>query len=181
MKIKNINLLKNKRGDIESIFFVVIFLAVIGFVLFLMSHLNQEIFGELSQNLEKNSTANYTKSVEVVEDFKSRDAVIWDYAFLGIFMGSLIALGLTAYAIRISPVFYWIYGVMSLLVLGTGVILSNIWQEMAVEPEFASTLSNFPIMNLLLGNFYPLAVTGIIIIAMVIIFGKPAGREEGYI
>lgn len=173
-------LINNKRGDLESIIFIVIFLAVIGFILFLVSHINQEIFTEISLNLEKNATSNYTESVAIMEEFKARDAVIWDYAFLGIFMGSIMAIGLSAYAIRVSPIFYWVYGLMALVVLATGVMLSNIWQDMATDAEFAATLSNFPITNILLGSYYPVAITAIVVISMIILFGKPPGNQGGF-
>jgi len=117
----------------------------------------------------------------VLTTWQESDQEVWDYAFLGIFFGVLIALGLTAYAIRISPIFYWIYGLMSLFVLVTGVIVSNVWQEAVANPEFVTTLARFPITNAILGSYYPLVVVAIIMIAMIVIFGKPFGREEGYI
>lgn len=61
-----------------------------------------------------------------------------------------------------------------------GVMLSNIWQEAAADPEFAVTLTRFPITNAILGSYFPLIVTGIIVLAMLFIFGKPPGQEGYY-
>jgi len=171
----------NNKGDVSSIIYVVMFLAIVGIIIFLVSHINSELFTELQKNLNS-SDYNNSEAYEVTGEFlATNESSLWDYAFLGIFFGSLIAIGLSAYAIRVSPIFYWVYGLLSLVTLSLGVILSNIWQGFSSNAEFATTLTRFPIMNSLLGTWYPTVVTAIAIIAMVILFGKPPGREEGYI
>jgi len=171
--------IKNKKGDIASIIFVVIFVFTIGVFLFFLSDINYRLFDELNNSLtETNMNTTYTS--EAIDDFARTNNSVWDYAFLGIFLGSLIAIGLSAYAIRISPIFYWVYGVMSLVVLAAGAMLSNIWQDLSRDAEFATTLSRFPIMDSILGTYFPLAITAVIVVAMIIIFGKPPGQQEGY-
>lgn len=171
------SLMKNKQGDIESIIYIVIFLFVLGIVLFFVSHINNELYSELNSSLH-DSDRNTTQTEEVIKQVNTSNSIVWDYAFLGLFIGSLIAIGLSAYAVRISPVFYWVYGIMSLIVLGVGTILSNIWQDTVADPEFTTTLLRFPITNSLLGTYYPVIVTGIIIFSMLLIFGKPPSRDQ---
>lgn len=171
---------KNRRGDVASIIYVVIFLFAIGIILLLVSYINNEIYFELSENLN-DTQLNTTQTDKVLSKVIHNNAVIWDYAFLGLFIGSLIAIGLSAYAIRISPVFYWVYGLLALVVLATGVMLSNIWQEMSVDPAFSTVIGNFPITDLILGTYFPMVVTAIVVFSMVIIFGKPLSiQQEGY-
>lgn len=172
------NFNKNKRGDVASIIYVVMFLIVIGIVVFFLVDLNSELFTEIENALNNTAGLNGTEAVAQATEFKeTNQSRLWDYAFLGIFFGSLIAIGLSAYAVRISPAFYWIYGAISLFVLTMGVVLSNVWQDLATEPEFADTIANFPITNAMLGTYYPLIVTAIIVISMIILFGKPRGME----
>jgi len=166
----------NKRADIASAFYIVIFIAVVGISLLLITNLNVRLFQGLNEELnvtKYNSTTGYATSVQFYNTYNSR---IWDWAFFGIFMGCLIAIGLSAWAVRISPIFYWVYGALSLFVLITGVILSNLWQDLAANPEFATTITNFPITNSLLGTYFPMVVTGIIVIFMILLFGKPPER-----
>ena len=121
---------------------------------------------------------NFSQPLSSATAFKdSNQSKMWDYAFLGIFMGCMIAIGVSAYAVRISPIFYWVYGLMSLFVLAMGVLLSNAWQELAAEPEFAVTLTRFTIMNTMLGSWFPTIVTAIIILFMIVLFGKSPGQE----
>lgn len=163
----------NKKADIASIIYIVIFIFVVGLVLFLVSHMNNLLFSGLENALGNSTTGTGTEALVVTSQIKASDALIWDYAFLGIFMGSLIAIGLSAYAVRISPVFFWIYGLLSLVVLALGVMLSNTWQSWAGSPEFATSILRFPITNMILGTWYPTIVTGILVVAMGLIFGKP--------
>lgn len=167
----------NKKGDIASIIYVVMFLVIVGIIFFFVVDLNVELFTEL-QNTLNDSGYEDTEALDQAVEFKeTNQSRLWDYAFLGIFFGSLIAIGLSAYAVRISPIFYWVYAAISLFVLVLGTILSNFWQDLALEPDFADTLVYFPITNALLGTWYPLVVTAIIVISMVILFAKPKGQE----
>lgn len=177
----------NKRADFASIVYVVIFLFVVAIAFFFLSHVNNEIFIEINSTLheyndsEDGGALGHSEPFDVTEGFISMNNSVWDYAFLGIFIGVLIALGLTAYAVRISPVFYWIYGIMSMTVLALGAMLSNIWQGMVADPTFTTTLTRFPITDLLLGTYYPVVVTALIVLTMIILFGKPASQQEGFI
>ena len=167
-----------KKADFASIVFAVILLFVIAVVFFFIQHFNDLIYTELqaSFNTTVGGATNYSEAVNVLTEVREIDRVVWDYAFLAIFMGIFIVLGLTAYAVRISPIFYWIYGIMSLTVLATGVMLSNIWQDMINDPEFAVTLTRFTITNTVLSSYYPMIVVAIIMLAMILLFGKPAGQ-----
>lgn len=173
-------MLINKRADAASIIYVVMFLAIVGIIIFVVTDLNIELFSEIESALN-DTEYNDTEAMTQATTFKEKNqSQIWDYAFLGMFFGVLIAIGLSAYAVRISPIFYWVYGAISLMVLVMGTILSNFWQNMMLEPEYADTLAYFPIMNAMLGSYYPLVVTVIIVVAMVILFGKPSERQEGF-
>lgn len=173
--------INGKKGDIESIIYIVLFLAIAGILVFLVSHINNEFFTAFEDHLNE-SEYNNTEAQFAAQTFKEKNqSQLWDYAFLGIFFGSLIAIGLSAYAVKISPIFYWVYGMLSLMVLALGTILSNFWQDIAADPEFATTITYFPITNAILGTYYPMVVTFVIVIAMVILFAKSPEREEGYV
>jgi hypothetical protein len=167
----------NKRGDAISLLYIIVFLFVVGTLIFLISHIGGRIFTELDIQLN-DSSRNTTYTSEVLGDAMRVNTTAWDYAFLGIFLGSMMVLGLTAYAVRVSPVFYWIYAILSMMFLGIAVLCSNVWQELAADTEFATTITNFPITNLLLGTYYPIIITGVILFAMVILFGKPTLRQQ---
>ena len=167
----------NNKADFASMIYIVVFVFVIGISLFMINKLTSEMFTEIKTNIDTNDT-NYTAAVSALERIQFTDNYIWDYAFLGILIGSMFALVLSAYAIRMSPIFYWVYGLLSLIILAVGVILSNTWQELAADPEFAVTLTRFPIMNTVLGSYYPLIIIAITIIAIIVLFGKSSEGGE---
>jgi len=167
----------NNKADFASMIYIVVFVFVIGISLFMINKLTSEMFTEIKTNIDTNDT-NYTAAVSALEQIQFTDNYIWDYAFLGILIGSMFALVLSAYAIRMSPIFYWVYGLLSLIILAVGVILSNTWQELAADPEFAVTLTRFPIMNTVLGSYYPLIIIAITIIAIIVLFGKSSEGGE---
>lgn len=169
--------IRNKKGDFASIIYIIIFLFVVGIIFLFVNHLNNIIFTELEISFNETKPGDWNESKLFLGEIKEVDNSVWDYAFLGIFIGCLIALGLTAYAVKISPVFYWIYGVMSLFVLGIVVMGSNLWQEASSDAEFAVTITRFPMTNFILGSYYPIIGLVIIILAMIIMFGKPPGQE----
>ena len=49
-----LKLKKDKKGQIESIIFAVIIIAVIGFIIFFMNHLNKQLYDSFGDYLEDN-------------------------------------------------------------------------------------------------------------------------------
>ena len=171
----------NKKGDIESIIYAVIIIFIIGIIFFFFNHVSNslyenldEYFNETAESTSTNLSGSYAQ--ETLRDIQLANNSVWDYAFLGVVILIFMSLLFTAYSTRINIAFYWIYGLLSMIVLGLGVILSNIWQEMVDQTIFADTLIRFPITNTLLGTYYPTLVVAIVILAMIFIFGK---RSEG--
>lgn len=171
------SLIKNKKGDIESITLMVILLFAIGVVFIMSSNLTQNFLSKMAFVINDTSSANANYTVERVETIKAKDAVVWDYAFLGLFFGSIIALGLTAYATRFSPIFFWVYVLLSLIIVVVSVMLSNFWQDLVTQPDMAATLSYYPMTNMILGTYYPTIVTAIIAFVLILTFGKTPTSE----
>lgn len=145
-----------------------------GVILFFMNHVSNQLYESLGDRL--GNMSDY-------EDSYARDAIttiggierssIWDYAFLAIFIGLMLQMLLFSFATRISIAFYWIFAILGIIILIVGTILSSIWQEIAVTPEFATTITRFPITNSLLGTYFPIAIIAVVLLGMIILFGKP--------
>lgn len=162
----------NTKGDIPSILFAIIAIFIVGVLFFFVNHFDNQLFTEFEEYMNDSTTYNNSVAQEAVVDIRDAENSIYDYAFLIVFLGYFLALALTGYSTRISPLFFWIYGVITLVGLGLGVILSNTWQQMAGNAEFTTTLARFPITNAILGTYYPVVVTGMIAIVMALLFGK---------
>ena len=167
----------NKKGDAQSIILLIVSLFIIGIIIFFFNHIDDQLFSALSKNLEANPNFNNTEATRALSDIHEADNSVWDYAFLAIVFGYFLALMLSSFSTRISAVFYWIYGLIAIIGLILAVGLSNIWQTAAEKPEFAETILRFPIMDTILGSYYPIFITIIVVISMILLFGKPAGSD----
>ena len=150
---------------------------IIGLVLFFLSHFNKEIYDGFDKYFE-DSDYNETEAHQALEKFQTIEGTnIWDYAFLAIFIGLMIQMLLFSFATRINIAFYWIFALVGIMILIVGTVLSNVWQEVAANPVFTDTVLRFPIANMLLGTYYPIAVTAFLFLGMIILFGKSPDKE----
>lgn len=172
-------LIQNKKGQLVSIILVVITLFVIGIILFFFNHLNKQVYDSLDKYFEENPDLNNTEAHQATEDLQGIEGSrIWDYAFLAVFFGMMIQMLIFSFASRTNVAFFWLFVISGILILIIAVALSNIWQEMAANPEFATTLTRFTITNTILGTYYPTIITGVMFLGLIILFGKFPGQQE---
>jgi len=173
MKLRKI---QGKKAQFESILFGIIMIVIIGILLFFLSHFNKEIYDSFNEVLTE-SKYNDSEATDAIQKFQTIEGSnIWDYAFLAIFIGIMIQMLLLSFATRINVAFYWIFSILAIVILFVGVVMSNMWMKLVEQPEFVTTITRFPITNTLLGTYYPTVITMFILIAMIVLFGKPPGQ-----
>ncbi len=168
---------KNKKAQFQSALLAVITLFIVGITIFFISHLRTTFYGEFDEYF--NSTPEYSDS-EARTALQKIDAVenaAWDWVFLAAFVGLMLQMVLLSFATRINIAFYWIFAIVGVVVLIVGVVLSNVWQEMASQTAFATTITYFPITNAILGSYFPTIIVAILFITMIVLFGKPPERR----
>lgn len=168
----------NKKGQFESKLYAIIIIVVIGIIFLFFNRLNNELYDGLDEwfNDSANEGNNYSEARDALSRIQDVENSIWDYAFLAIFIGFVIQIIMFSFATRIHIAFFWIMILLDLPLLVLGVIMSNVWQELAANPEFATSIARFPITNMLLGTYFPLAVVAIIFFTSIFLFGKrPTG------
>ena len=168
----------NNKGDMISLLYVIIIIAVMGIVIFFTNKITYGYETKLQETLNQMpeiDTTNETKSA--LGNIIQSDKKVYDFAFLGILIGYVILVGIFSYQTPINPIFFWISVILAMFWLFVGTLFSNLWQGIASSPEMASDVARFPIMNALLGTYYPTVVTFIIIVGMIFLFGKPVGGE----
>ena len=167
----------SKKGQFASILLVVVTIFIIAIILLFFNRLNEQIYTQFDDYFE-DSKYNQSEAHQVVEDFQEIErSNIWDYVFLAIFIGLMIQMLIFSFATKVNIAFFWIFVLLGIVVLIVGVMLSNIWQEMATQTEFTETILRFPITNTLLGTYYPMVIVAILFLGMIILFGKFPGRE----
>ncbi len=170
-------MIKNKKGQTQTFIFVVVSVFAVAIVLFFLNHLFDAVYTELDVYFE-DSEYNNTEAHTALQEYQTATNSVWDYVFLGVTMSYILLLVLTAFATRISAVFYFVYVIISLTGLLIGTILSNTWQKISESPEFATTITRFPITDTILGTYYPIFMMVALVIFLVILFGKPSGGSQ---
>jgi len=174
-----INLKRNKKAQFESKLLAVILIVIIGIILFFMNHLNDKIYSSLDDYFNDSADYNESTARTALQGIHDVENSVWDYAFLAIFIGFIIQLLMLSFASRINIAFYWVMVLLDIPILIVGIVLSNIWQEIAANATFATTVTRFPIMNVILGTYYPTAILVVLFLSMVVLFGKPQNNSGG--
>ena len=136
-----------------------------------------QLYDSFDSILDKSADNNSEAHIALNKIQDVEESNIWDWAFLAIYIGLIIQIVMFSFATRINIAFYWIMVLLDLPILIVGVVLSNVWQSFVANAEFVTTISRFPITNLLLGTYYPIGVTVIIFFASIILFGKKPGQN----
>jgi len=166
-------LVKGKRAQFESILLAVITIFILGIILFFFNHVNDKLYTSLDEYFEDSESLKGSYAQNVTQDIQEVDNAAWDWAFLAIFIGLIINMLFFSFATRINVAFYWVFALLGIVILIVGVVMSNIWQEMVINPEFSETVLRFPITNMLIGSYFPTIVVAILFITMIVLFGKP--------
>jgi len=163
----------NKKGQFESVILAVISIFIIGIVLFFSNHVVDQIYSGFNKTLSTSSATEDSLAISTINRIQKVENSVWDFAFLAMFMGLIFQIVLFSFATRVNIAFFWIMVIVDIPILLVGVILSNIWQEMVSKPEFATTITRFPITDLILGTYFPIAIVVILFFAAIALFGKP--------
>ena len=165
----------NKKAQFEDKLLAVVIIFVIGVILVFMNVLNDKLYTSLDVYLNDSADYNNSEARDALTKIHDVENSIWDYVFLAIFAALIIQIILFSFATRIELAFYWVLLLLDIPILILGVILSNVWQEIAMNPTLAETIARFPITNMILGTYYPMVVVIIIFLGSIILFGKRPG------
>ena len=171
------SILTNKKGQAADAIFIIISLVAIGITLLFLNLLTTEIYSGVDDFLNDSADFNDSVARDTLQDIQEVENEIWDWAFLAIYMGFMLQIVILSFAARVNIVFFWLFVIFNMIALFVGVILSNIWQGIASNPEFAETIVRFPITNSLLGTFFPVAILIVLFVMMILLFGKPSGGQ----
>jgi len=167
-----------KKGDVPSLLFVFAALIVVVLVIVLFNSMSNQFFGTLDNYFNNTEAYNETTVHETTRYIQSDENLSWDYGILIIIIGMFLGLLVSAFLTRTSPAFFWIYILLCLIILVFAVVVQSIWQSLAASPAFAEDAARFPISNALLGSYMPTFAMAIIMLTIILLFGKTP-QESG--
>ena len=156
----------NKKGGIQDLLVIPIFIFITIVSLFVAHELYIEIVPELQEFTEFNSTTHQ-------EIFQSTDSLLvsYDYIFLAILMAMTLGMIAVSITIPTSPIYFMIYIMLMVISVTISGALANGYYEFTRSAEFLAIKGSFPIADFIM-NHFPLYVMAIIIIAAVVLYAK---------
>jgi len=167
MKLKKINLKKNKKASIEDIFFFII--TMLGFALFIL--IIAYVVPRVSDEMKK---TDLNDSAAVRNMFNEEDKIInkLNPVYLIIFAGLIISIFISSFMIYSHPIFIPVYILLLGFAVIFGVIANNVYDEFAANALLSPAEEEQIYMHYIWDNFI-LILVGVGIISMIIIFAKP--------
>ena len=163
----------NKRGsDIPSIMFTIVILFAIGITIVVVSNLALQIYQGFSTTFDNNPLIASSTANDTLTTIIGFEQSMWDWFFLAIVFGYLLSMVMLAFVTPTNPWFFPIFVIVGTIGLFVGVALSNAWEKFAESPVLSGTIDRFPITDTILNNFYPLFITIMIALVLVMLFGK---------
>jgi hypothetical protein len=164
----------NRKGDAFQIPVVLTIVFVCGIVGLLMLTLSGKINTFWLESGMLNNTENPT-AVNAVTKIQATSVPTTDYMIFFIFLGSNIALLVSAVKTKFSPtvIFFFILLLFITIIISMGLV--QVYQGFAtadVTSEFASQLT---LTNFIFSRYTPLIMTCIGILSMLIMWGKSGG------
>jgi len=101
---------------------------------------------------------------------------VFNYGFLFIFVGSMIATIITAFSIRTHPAFFIVSLIVFAIVIALSAILSNVFEEFIVSDLVSGITSNFGVMINIMQNL-PMWVTGLGAAILIALYAKSRGGD----
>jgi len=162
----------NKKGSVQDIFFVIVILFIMAIIPLFLHFTINEIFTDFHNELNKSNLS----TVEIDKTFERTRSVndMFDYIFLFLSFGLIVAIIITSYLVNVHPVFFPIFVILLALAVVISVALSNAYMEIEQVAALNSTMTKFRITSNIMENL-PILTTLIGAIALVVLYSKTRG------
>ncbi len=164
--------MKNKKGDIFQIFFVITILLVVAIVGVICLRLTNGVNSFYEETGILNDTAVGREAITQIETTAPKTT---DYAvfllFLGLNIGVVIAAVRTNFSAAV--IFLFIFLMLIAIFFAAGAV--NMYQGLAQQPDMLSTSNQLTLTNFIFSKYFPLIISIICALIMLLMWGKSGG------
>ncbi len=166
----------NKRGDVTDIFIFLILLFILGVGLFIFAF----IIPQISEGLENAGMGESSEGANAVQQLEKFGTTQIQMGFFLLFVGLIISTLISAFLIRVHPIFMFLYILFIILTVFLGTYLGNAYDQMRNISIFAETMESQTLINLVFENLLTIIIA-VGSLSLVIIFAKFSsfGRSSG--
>jgi len=147
------NLMKNKRGSLIDILYMIIGLFMLALTIILV------FFALTKINDKIQETGTFTnESEQIIQNFEDRYINIFDIGFLVIMIALFISVIVTAFYIDVHPIFFGISVLLLISFLVISAILSNTFFDIVGNDLLSTEASQFIVIPFIMNHFVALIV-----------------------
>lgn len=173
MKHTNFNVMKNKKGVIESLLVFAVIMVILAIFILIIAKVIPSITDELRKT-EINNSAEARTALNWSDKIVGRLDTVFMIFFVGLIMGILIS----SYFISTNKIFIPIYIILFGFTIIIGVILNNMYEAFKTSSDLITTSVTYPMMNVIISN-YVIVLIAVGVLSMILMFGKPSGSPSG--
>lgn len=157
-----------KTGGPQDIIVIIVFIFIIGILGIVINKALNDIVPEIEGKINETRT-----SADVSQGFARimNVTAMLDKISFAIFAGLVILLIVSAFLVDTHPVFFPFFILILIIAVIIAVPLSNSWEEITSKSTFSTAITNFPIMNHILGNL-PIYTVVIGFLGILVMYAK---------
>lgn len=151
----------NKKGSIQEILFMAIFLFVLAIIIIVGAKIGTDF------NKEFQSKDISTQAKETIQNNTDKYSNVFDYIYLTVFVVFALGIMVSVFLLDTHPVLFWIAIILLAFALIPLVIINNAFSDFVTNSNIEAEYVNFTIMDFLFNDYVlTFAVIGIIIIVL---------------
>lgn len=163
------SIIKQKKGEIFQVFVAMIIIIVCAIVGFLMLTMTTRFNNTMQTSGMLNSSVTATNAVAKMQTTAPQTT---DYTILFLFLGLTIGIMISAVKTNYHPmtIVLFIFLVLIAIMVAAGMV--NMYQGLAQTPSVSDIGASMPFTNFLFSKYFPLIITIICAIALILMYGK---------
>ncbi|MHA1225337.1 MAG: hypothetical protein ACTSPV_01175 [Candidatus Hodarchaeales archaeon] len=161
------SLLKNKKADFQSLIvgIIVVFGLALGVILF------SKVFIAVTDELKTQEDFSNT-TINTIESTQSKTIPLLDFFIFFTLVSIMIGLIVASIYIDVHPALVVVFMIGLVIAVFFSGIFSNVYSEFSSDSEISSTASQFKFTNLILGEHFPIIISVLGVIIIIILYGK---------
>ena len=161
-----LKLKRSKKGNIIDLFYIGIF--VLAFSLIVI--MGKGIFTDINTDFQADPTISDASKDILTENYDTYDS-LFDNIFMFVFIGLGLAVVVSAFFIQSHPLFYFVSVVIFSILTFVTALFSNVYEEIILDPTFATAASGFTFMNHFMA-YLPLYIIVFSIVVAIVLYSK---------
>ena len=164
--------LKQKKGDIFQVLFLIAFILVVAIVGLICLKLTTEVNNFWDDSGLLNGTATGEHAIDVMQDTAPKTT---DYAIILLFLGMNIGVIVAAVKTNFSATVIFLFILLTLIAIMMAAGAVNLYQGLAQQPTMLSVSDQLTLTNFIFSKYFPLVISIICAFVLIIMYGKSGG------